>query len=163
MALSGLINFAEIYRRIDWPVVVFLAALIPVGGALDSTGAATVIAHFILSVAGDTSPEFLLGLTLLISMGLTPMLNNVATVLILAPIVLGISEAAGLNGDPFLMAVAVGASADFLTPFGHHNNTLVLGLGGYRFLDYPRLGAPLALIVFIAAFLMIPVVWPLAP
>jgi di/tricarboxylate transporter len=163
MALSGLINFAEIYRRIDWPVIVFLAALIPVGGALDSTGAATVIAHFILSVAGDTSPEFLLGLTLLLSMGLTPMLNNVATVLILAPIVLGIAEAAGLNGDPFLMAVAVGASADFLTPFGHHNNTLVLGLGGYRFLDYPRLGAPLALIVFIAAFLMIPVVWPLAP
>ncbi|MCF8480985.1 MAG: SLC13 family permease [Rhodospirillum sp.] len=163
LALVGLLSPADIYRRIDWMVVVFLAALIPVGETLERTGAASVIAAWVLGFAGDAAPHALLGLTLVLGAALTPVLNNVATVLILAPVVLGIAEGAGLNGDPLLMALTIAASADFLTPFGHHNNTLILGPGHYRFLDYPRLGLPLVCLVLGAAYLLIPLVWPLGP
>jgi di/tricarboxylate transporter len=144
-------------------VVVFLAALIPLGETLESTGAARVLVGWVLGVAGEAAPRVLLGLTLLLGAALTPILNNVATVVILAPVVLGVAEGAGLNGDPFLIALAIAASADFLTPFGHHNNTLILGPGRYRFLDYPRLGLPLVVLVSVSALVLIPLAWPLRP
>jgi di/tricarboxylate transporter len=163
LALLGMLSPADIYRRIDWMVIVFLAALIPVGETLESTGAASVLAAWVLGVAGTAAPHALLGSTLLLGAILTPVLNNVATVLILAPVVLGVADGAGLNGDPFLIALAIAASADFLTPFGHHNNTLIMGPGRYRFLDYPRLGLPLVVLVLGVAYLLIPLVWPLRP
>lgn len=161
LVVFGLASPTDIYRRIDWMVVVFLAALIPVGETLESTGAARVLAAGMLGVAGSAAPQVLLGATLVLGAALTPVLNNVATVLVLAPVVLGVAAGAGLNGDPFLIALAIAASADFLTPFGHHNNTLILGPGHYRFLDYPRLGLPLVLLVLGGAYLLIPRLWPL--
>jgi di/tricarboxylate transporter len=163
LVLAGLLSPTDVYRRVDWMVVVFLAALIPLGETLESTGAARVLVGWVLGVAGEAAPRVLLGLTLLLGAALTPILNNVATVVILAPVVLGVAEGAGLNGDPFLIALAIAASADFLTPFGHHNNTLILGPGRYRFLDYPRLGLPLVVLVSVSALVLIPLAWPLRP
>ncbi len=93
-------------------------------------------------------------------MAVTPVLNNAATVVILAPIALAIASQLGISPDPFLIAVAVGASCDFLTPFGHHNNTIIMGVGGYRFTDFARMGAPLELLVFVVALAVIPLAWP---
>jgi di/tricarboxylate transporter len=93
-------------------------------------------------------------------MAITPVLNNATTVILMAPIVLGISSDLGVSPDPFLMAIAVGASTDFLTPFGHHNNAIILGPGGYRMRDYLKLGLPLSAIVIVASMLIIPVIWP---
>src|SRR3546814_9002555 len=92
-------------------------------------------------------------------MAATPVLNDAATVVIMAPIALAIAERTGLNADPFLIAVAVGASCDFLTPFGHHNNTIIMGPGGYRFTDFARMGPPLEAVVLVVALIVIPMLW----
>jgi di/tricarboxylate transporter len=128
----------EVYESVDWPVVVLLGAMIPVGGALESTGAAQLISSTMFELVGDVPPRAALGLVLVLTMALTPLLNNAATVVIMAPIVIGVAGQLGLGADPFLMAVAIGASCDFLTPIGHQNNTLILGPGGYRFRDFWR-------------------------
>jgi di/tricarboxylate transporter len=141
-------------------VIVLLGAMIPIGGALETTGAAQWLARGILDVAGDAGPGLLLAVSLIATMAITPLLNNTATVIIMAPIVLGVSGTFGAAPEPFLMAVAIGASSDFLTPFGHHNNTIILGPGRYRFVDFLRLGLPLDAIVILVAMLTIPLVWP---
>lgn len=160
MVVSGALPLSEVYRRIDWPVVVFLAALIPIGDALAESGAAAGLAGGVLKLAGDIGPHALLAMTLAAAMGLSPLLGGVATTLMLAPVVLSLAAQASVSADPFLIAVAIGASADFFTPFGYHNNALILGPGGYRFLDYGRAGLPLALIVLGVALAVIPQVWP---
>jgi di/tricarboxylate transporter len=150
----------EVYESVDWPVVVLLGAMIPVGGALESTGAAQLISSTIFELVGEVPPRVALGVVLVLTMALTPLLNNAATVVIMAPIVIGIAGQLGLDVDPFLMAVAIGASCDFLTPIGHQNNTLILGPGGYRFGDFWRVGLPLDLVVVLVAVAIIPIVWP---
>src|SRR3546814_7587929 len=113
--------------------------MIPFGEALQNTGTAQLVADGVVALAGTLPALALLGIVLVATMAATPVLNNAATVVIMAPIALAIAERTGLNADPFLIAVAVGASCDFLTPFGHHNNTIIMGPGGDR--KSPRLNS----------------------
>ncbi|PWC37769.1 SLC13 family permease [Azospirillum sp. TSO35-2] len=150
---------SEVYDAIDWPVIVLLAAMIPLGDALQSSGTAGLVAGALLAEAGGVGPQAMLTLVLAVTMLLTPVLNNPATVIVMSPVALSLAGRLGLSADPFLVAVAIGASCDFLTPFGHHNNALVMGPGGYRFTDFARLGIGLELMVIIVAPLLIPLVW----
>jgi di/tricarboxylate transporter len=158
LMFTGHLDLRKALAQTNWPVVVMLAAMIPVGGALQSTGAADLIASSALTLAGGGAWLLVAG-TLLIAIAVTPFLNNVSTAIILAPIAASVALQADLPPEPFLMAVAIGASTDFLTPFGYHNNSIVMGPGGYRFIDYPRLGAPLTLIVLVLAPPLLIVFW----
>jgi di/tricarboxylate transporter len=161
LLLLRLITLREAYDAISWPVVVLIGALMPVSDALDATGGTGLIADWLSRAAAGLPPVAALGLILLATMLVTPMLNNAATVLVMAPIAAGFARKLGLSLDPFLMAVAVGSSADFLTPIGNQSNTLVMAPGGYRFGDYWRLGLPLSAIVLVAGTVLIALVWPL--
>jgi di/tricarboxylate transporter len=151
----------EAYSSIDAPILLMLAALIPVSDTLRSTGATDVFAGWLAQVGSGLPGWASVALILAAAMAVTPFLNNAATVLVMAPIGAGFAAKLGYNPDAFLMAVAIGAACDFLTPIGHQCNTLVMGPGGYKFSDYPRLGAPLSLIVLAVAVPMILLVWPL--
>ena len=156
------LSLREAYEVIEWPLLVMIAALIPVSEAMQSTGAVDIIAAF-LSQAGTSLPPLgALALILVAGMAVTPFLNNVATVLVMAPIAAKFASDLGYNPDPFLMAVALGAACDFLTPIGHQCNTLVMGPGGYRFGDYWRLGLPLSVLVIVAGVPLIALVFPLS-
>lgn len=136
-----------VYEAVDWPVVVLLAALMPVAGAMETTGTADLIARFMLDHLAQGNAIVGLGLILVVTMFLSDLMNNAATAAVMCPIALGTASALGASADPFLMAVAIGASCAFLTPIGHQNNTLILGPGGFRFGDYWRLGVPLEVLV----------------
>jgi di/tricarboxylate transporter len=135
--------------------------MIPLGGALESTGGTALIAETILGFSRSLSPVVILMLLMAITMTLSDVMNNVATAVIAAPVALEIAQRLGVNPDAFLMAVAVGASCAFLTPIGHKNNTLILGPGGYRFGDYWRMGLPLEILILLVGTPMILWVWPL--
>ena len=160
MVVFGFLPAREVYSTIEWPVIVLLAALIPVAAALETTGTAQLAADGLVAVAGTLTPHAMLALVLVATMVLTPILNNAATVLLMGPIAFGVAENIGVDSAAFLMAVAIGASCDFLTPFGHQNNTLILGPGGYRFADFWRLGLPLDAIVLLVAVPLLPIVFP---
>jgi di/tricarboxylate transporter len=162
MVVFGVITVEEAYNAIEWPILVLLAALIPVSDTLRSTGGTDVIAAVLADFARGLPPVACVGLVMATAMAVTPFLNNAATVLVMAPIGASLAGQLGLSADPFLMAVAVGAGSDFLTPIGHQCNTLVMGPGGYRFSDYPRLGLPLTLLILVAGTLLIALTWPLA-
>ncbi len=151
----------EIYSAVDWPVIVLLASLIPVAGAMESTGTADLIARFLLDVVAQGNALMALALILLVTMTLSDLMNNAATAAVMCPIAIGTAAALGVSVDPSLMAVAVGASCAFLTPIGHQNNTLILGPGGFRFGDYWRLGLPLQLLVIAVSIPMLVLVWPI--
>ena len=159
--LAGLLPVRELYDGVDWPVIVLLGALIPVGGALEDTGATEVIAGAIHDATAGRSAVLVLVLLMVVTMTLSDILNNAATAVVMAPIAAGIAERLGASPDPFLMAVAVGASCAFLTPIGHQNNALIMGPGGYRFWDYWRMGLPLEVLIVAVATPMILIVWPL--
>ncbi|MEM7223888.1 MAG: SLC13 family permease [Pseudomonadota bacterium] len=161
LALSGQIRLREIYESIEWPVIVLLAALIPVGQALEATGGSAVIAAPILALGAAAPAWLLLGVLMIVTMLLSDVMNNAATAVLMAPIGLTIAAGLGANPDPFLMAVAVGSSSTYLTPIGHQSNLLVMGPGGYRFADYWRLGLPLDILVLLVAVPMILWVWPM--
>lgn len=160
MLLMNVIPLRKLYSSIDWSVIVLLGAMIPVGTALQSTGGTQLIANFLVITAGQISPVWLLVLILMVTMMLTDVMNNAATAVIMAPIAANIAMSFGYSVDPFLMTVAIGASCAFLTPFGHQNNILVMGPGGYRFSDYWRMGLPLDLIVVLTAIPLIMWIWP---
>ena len=160
VALGGL-KMREAYASLDGPLLVLIAALIPVSDAIQQTGGSDLIAGLLRNVFGGMPGILAVGGVMLASMAVTPFLNNAATVLIVAPIGATLAQQLGFNPDPFLMAVAVGAACDFLTPIGHQCNTLVMGPGGYKFSDYPRLGAPLSLLVLLAGPPLILLFWPL--
>jgi di/tricarboxylate transporter len=151
----------QVYTAIDWPVIVLLAALIPVAGAMQSTGAADLLARFLVDTIAQGNPIAALTVVLITTMFLSDVMNNAATAAVLCPIALGISATLGVNPDTFLMAVAIGASCAFLTPIGHQNNTLILGPGGFRFGDFWRLGLPLEVLVVAISVPLLLVVWPL--
>lgn len=155
------IPIRKVYESIDWSIIVLLGAMIPIGNALQTTGATDLITNATLSVAGNLSPVFVLGLLLVVTMTLSDIINNTATAVIMAPISVSIAHAMHASPDPFLITVAIGASCSFLTPIGHQNNTLVMGPGGYKFGDYIRLGLPVEIIVIAVALPMIMWVWPL--
>ena len=161
MVFANLIPVRELYDSVDWSVIVLLGAMIPVGRALETTGGAAAVGHLILRLTGDMPPAVSLGVLMLGTMWISDVINNAATAVLMAPVAITLAAALGVSPDPFLMAVAVGASCAFLTPIGHQSNTLVMGPGGYRFGDYWRMGLPLDIIVILAAVPLILRRWPL--
>jgi di/tricarboxylate transporter len=161
MILAGLVPVRELYDHIDWPVIVLLGAMIPVGRALEVSGTTELIASSLVNLSAGQSPIILLAVVLVVTMTLSDVINNAATALVMAPIALTMADQLGVNPDAFLMAVAIGASSAFLTPIGHQNNALILGPGGYRFGDYWRMGLPLEILIVAVAIPMLLVVWPL--
>jgi len=160
MLLIRAMTLKEAYDTVEWPILILLGALIPVSDALRTTGGTELIAGW-LSQAGDMLPPIgALGLVMFAAMAVTPFLNNAATVLVMGPIAAGFASKLGYGPDAFLMAVAIGAACDFLTPIGHQCNTLVMGPGGYRFSDYWRLGLPLSIMVLLVGVPLIAVFWP---
>ena len=151
----------QVYTSIDWPVIVLLAALIPVAGAMQATGAADVLARFLVDTIAQGNAVAALVVVLITTMFLSDVMNNAATAAVLCPIAIGIAAALGVNPDCFLMAVAIGASCAFLTPIGHQNNTLILGPGGFGFGDYWKLGLPLEVLVVAVSIPLLLIVWPL--
>ncbi len=160
LVLSGVLPVKDMYTSIDWPVIVLLGAMIPVGTALETTGGAASIAGLILDAGGTMPAWALLTIILVVTMFLSDIINNAATVVLMAPIAISVANALGYSIDPFLMAVAIGGSCAFLTPIGHQSNTLVMGPGGYKFGDYWRMGLPLEVIIVIIGIPMILLVWP---
>lgn len=156
----GLINSREVYDSIEWPIIVLLGALIPVGQALQTTGGTDLIAVSLVDAIGDMPVWFIITALMVISMWLSDIIPNTPVAVLMAPIGFSISSQLGLAADPFLMAVAIGCATPFLTPIGHQSNTLVMGSGGYRFFDYARMGIGLELIVVAVAVPMIMLVWP---
>jgi di/tricarboxylate transporter len=152
----------EAYGALDGPVLVLIAALIPVSEALRSTGGVEFLAHGVSSTLRGAPPIAVLVALMTASMLFAPFLHNAPTVLILGPVAVAVAERLTIAPDPLLMGVAVGAACDFLTPIGHQCNTLVMGPGGYRFIDYPRLGAPLSIFVIAVGAPLIAHFWPLA-
>lgn len=150
---------SNFYREVDWPIIIMLAAMIPIGTALETTGLSNVISQNISSIAADMSLFWLLFLILIITMAITDIINNAATAVIMAPISAGIGMQLGYDVEPFLMVVAVGASCAFLTPIGHQCNTVVMGPGNYKFTDYWRLGLPLDILIIAVSIPMILFVW----
>ena len=156
----NIVPLKEIYTSIEWPVIVLLGSMIPIGSALEASGGTALIAQQIIDFAEGYGPVIVLTLLMIVTMTLSDVLNNTATTIIAAPIAIDIANRLSVNPDPFLMAVAVAASCAFLTPIGHKNNTLVMGPGGYRFGDYWRMGLPLEVIVVVVSIPMILIVWP---
>ena len=150
---------SNFYREVDWPIIIMLAAMIPIGTALQTTGLSEVISSNISNIAADMSLFWLLFLILIITMATTDIINNAATAVIMAPISAGIGMQLGYDIEPFLMVVAVGASCAFLTPIGHQCNTVVMGPGNYKFTDYWRLGLPLDILIIAVSIPMILFVW----
>ena len=159
--LLNIVPLREVYTAIEWPVIVMLGSMIPIGGALEATGGSTLIVDMILGLGSDISPVMVLTLLIIVTMTLSDVMNNTATAVIAAPIALEIADRLDANPDAFLMGVAVAASCAFLTPIGHKNNTLILGPGGYQFGDYWRMGLPLEILIVLVSVPMILLVWPL--
>ncbi|MCG2579562.1 MAG: anion permease [Marinobacter sp.] len=159
MVLTGLLKAPDAYKAIDWSVIVLLAAMIPVGQALETTGGAELIAAQMLMLSEGLSPAIVLAVVLVGTMLLSNVVNNAAAAILVAPIALSLSAELGMASDAVLMAVAVGASCAFLTPIGHQSNALVMEPGGYRFGDYWRLGLPMSILVTAVAVPMIMLVW----
>ncbi len=158
--LLKIMPLRQIYDFVEWPVIVLLACLIPIGQALETSGGTGLIAEGIVAISTGWSPAVVLTILMIVTMTLSDVLNNTATTVIAAPIAIDIAGRLGVSADPFLMAVAVAASCAFLTPIGHKNNTLVMGPGGYAFGDYWRMGLPLEILIVAVAVPVILVVWP---
>ena len=159
--LLNIVPIRSVYDSVEWPVIVLLGSMIPIGAALQSTGGTGLIAEGIVDISSGYSPIVVLTLLIIVTMTLSDVMNNTATAVIAAPIAIEIAAILDVNPDPFLMGVAVAASSAFLTPIGHKNNTLIMGPGGYRFGDYWRMGLPLEIIVVAVAVPTIVTVWPL--
>lgn len=159
--ITGTLPVDEAYEAVEWPILIMLAALIPVSESLQTSGASNVIATGLAQAAAVLPPWGAVALILVAAMAVTPFLNNAATVLVMAPIAAVFANDLGYRPEAFLIATAMGAGCDFLTPIGHQCNTLVFGPGGYRFGDYARLGAPLSLLVVIVGTPLILWTWPL--
>jgi di/tricarboxylate transporter len=162
LLLMRVMTMHEAYRTIEWHILVLLGALIPISHAVRDTGGTDLIANGLTHIVQGFSPIAGLATVLVITMIVTPFLHNAPTVLILGPVAGTLAHKLHLNPDAFLMAVALGAGCDFLTPIGHQCNTLVLGPGGYRFSDYARLGFPLSVLIVIIGVPLINLVWPLS-
>jgi len=159
--LLRIVPLSQIYDTIEWPVIVLLGAMIPIAKALEKSGGTELVAAVIVKGTAGLPVAAVLAILMIVTMCLTAVLNNVATVLIAAPIGIDMATQLHVNPDAFLMGIAVAASCAFLTPIGHKNNTIIMGPGGYRFGDYWRMGLPLELIVLIVGIPMILMVWPL--
>ncbi len=160
MGAAGMFSAREAYSAVDWPIILLLAAMIPIGTAMESSGGAAWLAQLITQAAVGSPPVLGLIAIMVATMCLSDIVNNAAAAILMCPIATGVAAGLSVSSDPFLMAVAIGASSAFLTPVGHQSNTLVMGPGGYRFRDYWRLGLPVEIIVGVTAVFLIPLVWP---
>ncbi len=160
MVLAGFVPLTDMYDTIEWPVIVLLGAMLPISQALDTSGGAQVIARFLLHQINGIGPGPSLAVLILTTMLLSNVVNNAAATLLMAPIAINLAQGLGFSMDPFLMAVAIGASCAFMTPIGHQSNTLVMGPGGYRFSDYWRLGLPLSIIILLLSVPLLLHFWP---
>ncbi|HRQ22766.1 MAG TPA: SLC13 family permease [Anaerolineales bacterium] len=163
MVVTRIVNLREAYESVDWPIIILLGAMIPVGMALETTGGAQLIADGILKMSSQFPPAFALIVLLVATMFLSDLVNNAAAVVLMAPIAIRTAQGMDSSIDPFLMAITIGASCAFLTPIGHQSNTLVMGPGGYKFGDYWRMGLILEVIVLVVAIPLIMIFWPLSP
>lgn len=159
--LLNIVPIREVYTSVEWPVIVLLGSMIPIGGALQSTGGTALIAGGIVDLSAGFSPVVVLTLLIIVTMTLSDVMNNTATAVIAAPIAVEIAARLDVSPDPFLMGVAVAASCAFLTPIGHKNNTLIMGPGGYQFGDYWRMGLPLEILIVVVSVPAIITVWPM--
>ncbi|AXS42821.1 SLC13 family permease [Breoghania sp. L-A4] len=159
--LFDIVPIREVYDHIEWPVVVLLGSMIPLGIALEESGGTTLIAEGIVGLTAGMPAAAVLFVLMVVIMTLSDVLNNTATAVIGAPVAIDIAHSLNVSPDPFLMAVAVAASCAFLTPIGHKNNTLILGPGGYAFSDYWRMGLPLEILIVVTGVPAILVFWPL--
>ena len=159
--LFNIVPIRDVYTSIEWPVIVLLGSMIPIGSALQSTGGTALIAGGIVDLSAGYSPVVVLSLLVIVTMTLSDVMNNTATAVIAAPIAIEIATRLNVNPDPFLMGVAVAASCAFLTPIGHKNNTLIMGPGGYRFGDYWRMGLPLEILIIVVSVPAITYFWPM--
>ena len=160
LLLLGGTRLQDAYEAIDWPVIVLLGAMIPVGNALESSGATNLIAQQLQNLTAGTSTLIIMTVLMGLTMLLTAIMNNAATAVVMSPLAIGMAHQLQVSVDPLLMCVCIGASCSFITPIGHQNNTLVMGPGGYQFGDFWRLGLPLQIVVGIVALLIIPEIWP---
>ena len=160
MVLVNILPIKEVYLSVDWPVIILLAAMIPVGEAFESSGGAATITNVILNIDNNNPVWVFSGILMVTTILLSNVINNAATVVLMAPIAIKIATGLDLNPDPFLMTVAVGASCAFLTPIGHQSNTLVMGPGGYKFSDYWKMGLPLTLLIILIGVPLILYIWP---
>jgi di/tricarboxylate transporter len=161
IALLGLLSLSELYAAVEWPILIMIGALIPIGEAVKSTGTTDLLAGLILEFAAHLPAYGILALILAVTMLVTPILHHAAAVLVMGPIAAELAQNLGYKIDPFLIAVALGAGSDFLSPIGHQSNTLVMGPGGYHFADYWKLGLPLSVIVVGIGVPLILLFWPL--
>jgi di/tricarboxylate transporter len=159
--LFKILPLSELYDHINWPVVVLLGSMIPLGAALENSGGTELLANALLGITASMPAWAILTVLMIVTMTLSDVLNNTATTIVAAPVGIEMARVLDVSPDPFLMAVAVAASSAFLTPIGHKNNTLILGPGGYRFGDYWRMGLPLEIIVVAVSIPLILVFWPL--
>ncbi|KIN61718.1 TrkA-C domain protein [Sulfitobacter noctilucae] len=159
--LAKIVPLNELYTHIEWPVIVLLGSMIPLGAALETSGGTELIAGSLLSLTEGMAPWIVLTVLMVVTMTLSDVLNNTATTIVAAPVGIQMAQTLNVSPDPFLMAVAVAASSAFLTPIGHKNNTLILGPGGYGFGDYWRMGLPLEIIVVAVSIPAIMFFWPL--
>jgi di/tricarboxylate transporter len=158
---SRVVSPRGIYEAVDWPVVVLLGALIPVAGAMETTGAADLVARVVLGTLAQGNAVVALSVILIVTMTLSDFMNNAATAAVMCPIAISTATQFGARQDSFLMAVAIGASCAFLTPIGHQNNTLILGPGGFRFGDYWKVGLPLEILIIAVSIPLLLFFWPL--
>ena len=161
LLMTRFISLESAYQAIDWPVIILLGAMIPVGEALETTGGAARIASALADLGGFMPPWAMLGVILVTTTLLSAVINNAAAVILMAPIAMSVAQTLGASIDPFLMAVAVGGSSAFLTPIGHQSNTIVMGPGGYHFADYFKMGFPLEIVIVAVSIPAIIWVWPM--
>ncbi|WP_372840185.1 SLC13 family permease [Phaeovulum sp.] len=159
--LTGILTLTELYSHVNWPVVVLLGSMIPLGSALETSGGTQLIAAGLVNVTEGLPAWAILTALMLVTMTLSDVLNNTATTIVAAPVGIQMAQTLGVSPEPFLMAVAVAASCAFLTPIGHKNNTLILGPGGYAFGDYWRMGLPLEIIIVAVSIPALLIFWPL--
>ncbi|MFL2546520.1 MAG: SLC13 family permease [Candidatus Rariloculaceae bacterium] len=161
LVATGVVPLRQLYESVEWPIIVLLGSMIPIGVALEASCGTMLIASTIIDLFAGSSPVVILTVLMIVTMTLSDVINNTATAVIAAPIALNLANSLGVSPDPFLMCVAVAASCAFLTPIGHKNNTLILGPGGYHFRDYWRMGLPLEIIIIAVGVPAILWAWPL--
>jgi di/tricarboxylate transporter len=163
MVLTGCLNMEQAYRAIDWRAIFLIAGMLPLGTAMQDTGAAAYLADQVMNLLGDAGPwPVIMGLYILTAMA-TMIIPTAALVVLMSPIVLSAMSDMGLQPETAMMAIAMAASASFTSPISHPANILVMGPGGYRFIDYIKVGVPLTIVVFITVMVLLPMLWPLAP
>src|SRR5690606_2805045 len=160
-AMLSILTPSEVYGSVEWPIIVLLAALIPIGSAFEDAGGTEIITHAIIGQTDGMPVWLILAIVMAVTMVLSDFLNAIATALIAAPIGVSVAQSLGVSPDPFLMGVAVAGTCGLLTPIGHKNNAIIMGPGGYRFSDYWRLGLPLELLIIAVGVPTILFFWPL--